>query len=878
MSIEPERTRDMALDATQTLTDATASELVSRQARSGLQRGELLGRYVALTELGAGAMGVVWAAYDPELDRKLAIKLLKSRTADPRSRARLQREAQALAKLGHPNVVAVYDVGVHRDLLFVAMEHVAGQTLGNWMRAASAPRPWRELLRVFDAAGRGLAAAHAVGLVHRDFKPDNVMLGDDGRVRVMDFGLARTELDADDHDAHASAESIEDSQPDHRLTRTGTIMGTPLYMPIEQHEGRPADARSDQFSFCVALWEALYGQRPFVGHNIVELRDAIGHGRVSEPPRGSSVPVWLRRVVERGLAVQATRRWPNMTALLDALADDPAVRRRRWLVGSGLVGLLAGLVGVLLSTPDQEQQHADVCAGLDAKLDGVWDAERRGAVQTAMLATRVERAPAIWAAVEQQLDAYTRAWVAGRVEACQATQRGEQSSELLDLRMACLDERLAHVRALVDELESADADMLDKITQAANDLPRLDRCTDIDALRSAVAPPDDPAIAARVRELEEQLIEAETKRQLARLPEGLATADAVVLAAAQIEYEPLVALASLQQARMLESLGHYERSVAALELAYDAALAQRMLEEAAMAASLLMDMTGNRLGQVERGQCWATNANPLSRAATSQGARVTFLDGVAALAYARGHYAEARNYYEERLRIDEVEYGTDYPELLHTLSNLGLVLIEQGEFDDARRHLERALIVGAPLGDEHPAIATALYQLAKVELHDGNLVEARSDLLRALAIREHMLGPQHPNLAGVLISLAEVALQEGRLDEAREFNDRARTLIEQHFGPNHKHIGYVLGNRAEIEAQAGNYALAREHALASLAILESTLEPSHPSIAIPLTALGRALIGLGEQRQAVPVLERAASVNLDPLRDADIARLLAHGN
>ena len=359
------------LTATVTLADESSrTGGTDRREKSIAWQGMAIGRYTTLSQLGAGAMGVVLAAYDPQLDRRVALKLLAPRSNDPAAaRARLQREAQALAKLDNPNVVGVHDVGLHGDQLFVAMDFVAGKTLGAWMAEVERPRPYKEVLAVFAGAGRGLAAAHRAGLIHRDFKPDNVMLGDDGRVRVMDFGLARVELELDEH----GGESREPPQLTH-LTRAGMIMGTPAYMPLEQFEARETDARSDQFSFCVSLYQALYGERPFAGRTFAELQEAVEQEKLSPPRRDVNVPAWLRKVVVRGLAKDPARRWPSMPALLDALADDPAQRRRKWVAAAGLAALLGGSAWALVAAQEQEVL---LCRTAALKLDGTWEATRR---------------------------------------------------------------------------------------------------------------------------------------------------------------------------------------------------------------------------------------------------------------------------------------------------------------------------------------------------------------------------------------------------------------------------------------------------------------------------------------------------------------------
>jgi len=309
---------------------------------------ELLGRYVILKRIGLGSMGVVFAAYDARLDRKVALKLLRRGrwSAADRSdgEARLLREAQALGRVSHPNIVVVHDVGTVGDDVFMAMEFVDGQNLRRWLTGAPRPAP-AAIIQAFTAAGRGLAAAHAAGIIHRDFKPDNVLIGADGRVRVTDFGLAR-QLQAD-HDLAPDPQHPAPTDPAAAdLTRTGTLVGTPLYMAPEQFAGARVDARSDQFSFCVALHLALFGQHPFAGDTLDELSAAVREGRRRAPLAGPrpQLPPRVQRALARGLATDPAQRFPNMDALCDALAGRPG----RPLV-IGLLLTLILVVGLVLA-------------------------------------------------------------------------------------------------------------------------------------------------------------------------------------------------------------------------------------------------------------------------------------------------------------------------------------------------------------------------------------------------------------------------------------------------------------------------------------------------------------------------------------------------
>jgi serine/threonine protein kinase/tetratricopeptide (TPR) repeat protein len=376
------------------------------EAPAARVRGSSVGRYLLLDELGHGGMGVVYKAYDPELDRPIALKLLQagegSEGASHGHRERLLREAQALARLQHPNVIAIHDVGTVDDSVFIAMEYVEGQTVRAWLK--SRPRARHEILDVFLAAGEGLAAAHRAGLVHRDFKPDNVMVGNDGRVRVLDFGLARSAragatdepviIGVSANAAEGGLERVPEQAPQSGaqlgssqgskanleqtaaskgkskrgslissasssqshpsasasarllsspITRVGDTVGTPRFMAPEQHLAEATDESADQYSFCVSLYWALYDAFPFAGKAFDEMLANLLAGRISDAPAGSTVPRWLRQVLVRGLAVKPRDRFPSMGDLLGALRADPRLTRLRWL-RAALVALSAAAV------------------------------------------------------------------------------------------------------------------------------------------------------------------------------------------------------------------------------------------------------------------------------------------------------------------------------------------------------------------------------------------------------------------------------------------------------------------------------------------------------------------------------------------------------
>jgi eukaryotic-like serine/threonine-protein kinase len=512
--------------------------------------GSKIGRYVVLERVGSGAMGVVYAAYDPELDRKVALKLLHG-DADRAGRRRavaLLREARAMARLTDPNVIGVHDVGSFEGAVFVAMEFVEGQTLTRWLRTRR--RAWHDILDVLIRAGRGLRAAHRAGLVHADFKPDNVMVtsepdseehGDAARpakvlrVQVTDFGLARAKghLITRAREGDADDEAKADPEASH------TGIGTPAYMSPEQHLGMEPDARSDQFSFCVALYEALHGHRPFEGQTFFELAAHVIEGRMREPPRDSPVPARIRSVISRGLSNNPDDRFASMDALLMELERAPAGRARRpaiVLVGLGGVVVLGATAFLLASRSDEPQ-----CAAGSKRVGVVWSDAHRRALREAFAATPAPFSTDAAQRVERALDGYADAWAEAHKEACEATYvHREQSMELLDRRMGCLGRALADMRALIGVLEEADEEVVQRAAHAVMTLPDLRRCADERLLLAEVAPPPEDELRA-VESLRDMLARAHAFEEAGRYRAGLALTESAVLEADALRYLPVQA-------------------------------------------------------------------------------------------------------------------------------------------------------------------------------------------------------------------------------------------------------------------------------------------------------------------------------------------------
>ncbi len=484
-----------------------------------------IGRYVILEELGRGGMGVVWTAYDPKLDRKVAIKRLRGSAWMTVRQARFIREAQALARLNHANIVTVHDVDTHEGRLYMAMECVDGQTLEDWLLTA---RRWPEIIEVFEQAGQGLAAAHAAGITHRDFKPSNMLITERGDVKVVDFGLAKyidrasMHGDADDRRAddgqgperdpvgrnpqerHADADPELMEMIDHstglKLTEIGRFVGTPAYMAPEQYpliDEHEIGAWTDQFSFGATLYEALYGRLPFAGNTLDQLYDNARAERVREPPRDTLVPGWVHRVVLRAMRYEPDLRFASMAELLAALRADPARRRRRALAYAGGVALV-GLAsyGALQAAVGDADRPAP-CRSSSERLVGVWDDDVRGAVRAGLLATDLPFAPDAAARVIEGLDAYAEGWTRQHTAVCEATRlHGEQSEALLDVRMTCLDRRRSELGALATVLSAAEGSTVTRAVSAVAQLRPVDPCAVAQPSAETIVPADPEERAA----------------------------------------------------------------------------------------------------------------------------------------------------------------------------------------------------------------------------------------------------------------------------------------------------------------------------------------------------------------------------------------------
>jgi hypothetical protein len=594
--------------------DATVAATVGSTAASAttgddaaLTRGDLVGRYIVLSRLGSGAMGVVYAAHDPDLDRKVALKLLqvaRAGTDGTSGRTRLLREAQALARLSHPNVVAVHDVGEHRGNVWLAMELVEGLTLDAWLRDGS--HGPREVLAILVQAGEGLAAAHAAALVHRDVKPENVLVASDGRARIADFGLARL---ADDD---APIDGISDTRASMalerlsaRVTQAGSFVGTPAFAAPEQLHGGRTDEKADQFSFCVTAWQALYGERPFAGTTLVELAANVLAGRLRPPAAGRGVPRWVQRALERGLAVDPERRWPSVAALLGSLARGRARARRIRTTAAAVV--VAGILGLAFAGQGwRERARAAACQAEGDRIAEVWNATRRGELERAFAGSEVVYAPRSFERAAEWIDDRARRWSDVSRRVCASDPR------IAGLGRECLGEQRDQIEALIDALAVADAAAVRRAVAAAADLPAPELCEDATRLTRSVRPID-PAAREQAREIRRTLSRAVARQSAGAFEAGLAEARRALADAESIGAAELVIRARLRVGGLQTRQGEYAAAEAELRRAFSDALALDANDLAADAAISLTPAVGDALGATARawcGQAWRRHSWP----------------------------------------------------------------------------------------------------------------------------------------------------------------------------------------------------------------------------------------------------------------------------
>lgn len=867
--------------------DATAATSVS--TLPALQRGMAVGRYLLLDQLGEGGMGVVYAAYDSELEREVALKLLRATTElKPDAQERLKQEARVMAQLEHENIVRVYDLGVSDGRLFLAMEMVRGRSLRHWLQE---PRPWRQVLDVFRHAGAGLAAAHARQLIHGDFKPDNILMTEAGRICVADFGLAGSvESPLAGADGRASA-----PPPAGRVTWSGVIRGTPPYIAPELWQGANSSEASDQFAFCVALYEALWGARPFDGASLAELAANMCVGRRATPRKAAGVPAWLEAAVARGLDPDPTKRFGSMGELLAKLGHETR-RRRRLGLGVAAAMLVAGASSLWLLG-----NRPAPCAGAEEMAAEVWGPAAQTSVEAALRSGGDAAARQLWPSVRQTLDDYVTRWTHMRTDACRATVvRHEQSEELLERRLQCLDGRLLETRALVDLLRHADASVAEHAQSAVVALPSIDACADTNALSQLDRPPRETA-AARAQ-VERELATIHEMINVGQFAAAMTRAQAVIGPAKAVGYAP-------QEAEALVTLAELEHTededVAARRAAFDGLRAAEsgksdlLKARAALLLGLITLIDGSR---ADEGLQWMDVAEAaIDRLPEEREQRIRLLHFKAEALLRQRRYAEATTANDLAFALAE-RYFANRKELAAVLETRAYLLMQDGRLSEAHESIERAraiwnrqfgnnrekmielLEVTGELDDAQDHYAEALAverqsmaltgelgqkfesQWINAALNTGNALfelhrfdEAQALVQRALdqAIRLH--GDGHDDAAVGWGLLCAAAGGRKRYEEALRDCRHAESIYRR-LG-DATSAAYLLSMRADLELSASQPVEALRDSDAALHAYEQHAGRDHAQLMQLLLTLGKAQLAAHAQSSAIATLERALALS-----------------
>jgi tetratricopeptide (TPR) repeat protein/tRNA A-37 threonylcarbamoyl transferase component Bud32 len=820
------------------------AEIASRL--SGCEVAAKVGRFVLLGELGAGGMGRVFRAYDTQLDRSLALKVVRREAGDVHSATmRLGMEARALARLNHPNVVTIHEVHVVGDELILAMELVDGQDLGHWAQQHPAPRPFANDARFVIAIGylrqaaAGIAAAHAAGLVHRDFKPSNVLVGADGRVRVADFGLAGATTDPS---SRASASVREAAMITMSLASTPRVSGTPRYMAPEQQAGLPIDARVDQFAFCVTAWELLFGEHPWGG-------DMPGD-EPPTPPTGA--PASLAHALLRGLAIDPARRHASMDALLAAL---PSERQRR--SSARVVALASGTAAVVAGLAVALAGARDPCADARDRLRGIWDEARRETLREVVLGSELPYATATWSQTEQGLDAYAARWIEVHVQTCEATEvRREQSSEMMNAKMGCLAQRRRALAAFVDVVAEGTPGAIERASLGVAELPRIESCREDDYVMYGFETPSGSE-AQEDHALRDMLAKSSALRGAG---EHVRARDLLEAARPRVDalgFPPLQQDFAYERARVAGELEEWQVETDALLQAYaGAARSGRTLLAAEAASRLAVAVTA--AGEHDGARLWlAVAASALPDAPDPELAARLANDRGDVEAFS-GQFEAAATAYREALATLERAHGRDDARLVSTLSDLGVALTDLGHYDEARETLDRALALSRTLGDAHPLSAAVLWAqggLAMAQQEHPRVAELAG---KVLEIHRATYPEPHGQIAAALTATGEAAIGLGRTSEALERLTEADAMYATMNEPAQRtERAFSLTAYSYALSVAGHVDEAAAKQEEAVRLLRAAVPPGHPNIAAALYNLGNRRREQGRAEEALTLHEEA---------------------
>lgn len=840
-----------------------------------LEPGSVLGRFRIIRHLGRGGMGAVYEAEDTRHEQRVALKVVASLSAS--GRARLLSEARALARVKHPNVVLLHDVGLVDDRVFVALELVRGTTLARWI--AEEKRDWGEVLVHFVAAGRGLAEAHQAGLAHGDFKPSNVLVATDGRVLVSDFGLAQS-MESETTVTGRSSLSTEKRQ---------RVVGTPAYMAPELFRGSMKGAATDQFAFCVALYEAFWGEHPYGGGSWESVARRITEGRMKSPPR-DGVPRHIRRAVLRGLSARPRQRWRSMTELLDKLTSPPPRGLPRSALALGGVALAGTLTFTLVNEDDP-------CGGEANPMTGTWDDEARVRVSAAVIDSG-QATPQSWKGIETAIDDWTTTWHATRHAVCEATLQAPEDEQTRGDQLACLDRASVSLTALTITLEQADETAGSPNAGVAG-LPAPSDC-----LTASVSLPslEDPQARALLMDYER----GAALRRIGSLGRADAVAKDVAERAERVNDCETATRSKILLGQLQRERGYIDEGLEQLRAATDAAAECGRNDLLAEATIQVADTIARRGVEVEAARTWLARARGIGLELPRDSAKRRLFNARLLMIQARvdmlagDHDAAERNLAEAKAHVlakgDAAVVSREAGPRASILELEGQVLLRRGRFPTAGLAFQEALeLRGKIMRDDDPRLASAVVGLAQVAMMSGDSTTAATHLHRALDLLEKGYGPGHPRTAVVLNNLAAVEADRGELASARDYVLKAIESSKAAPSRRPEDLITMRVNAATLASKIGEHETAVREATEALAAAEAELGPDSRAVGLALRVLtsnryasGDAVGSEAAGWRAVEVLEKRGEAVLlaetrallgeivarEPGREAEVLELL----
>jgi eukaryotic-like serine/threonine-protein kinase len=836
-------------------------------------------------EFARGGGGRLRRARDLRLNRVVAIKEPIALSA--RIEQRFLREAVLTARLQHPSIVPVHEIGRWpTGEPFYAMKLVSGRSLRDVVAETTTIEQRVAFLPNVLAVTDAIAYAHSQGVIHRDLKSSNVMIGAFGETQVIDWGLAK--------ELHAPEDTAEDLAA-REAQETNGIRGTPATMAPEQATGKRVDERTDVYGIGALLYQVLAGGAPYEGDTAPDVIARVA----AEPPRplierAPRAPRELVAIAERAMARDPAQRYPSAADVADDLRrflNGQLVRAHRysiwWRVRRFVtqnrrvlvaiaVSLSLGTAAAFSIAQARASRAPPLCPSASPLLGGVWDDGRKAQLAAAFRATKVPYAEDAIRGATQAFDDYAAGWVAMRQEACVATRvRGTQSSELMDLRMKCLEDRLVSMRAMVDQLVSADARTVERARRAADALPPISPCADAAALRATLAPPRDASAHARIDGARARLAHALALEQAGRLPDAVAEAERAAADAKAIGYPPVEAEALDQWGRLQGNSGERGRASATLEDAVLAAVAGRheSVEAKAWCDLVLVEAEDQRNAEAQDA---ARHAHAVLERSPDDGLLAFLLTAEAEIARNESRLQDGRAMLERALAIEQGTVPASLAKIAQTESELGGVLYEQARYDDALVFEERALADRIKFyGPVHPSIAASTTNVA-------NNLDAKGDHDGAVAMYRRAIelyGSNSEGVASALANMGEALEAAGKLDEALAAERQALALRETFQEPTHRTVLEAQLNIADMLLHMNRWSEALATIDRVLALSEKAKGLNDAWLATPVTSRGEALLRMGKARQALPVLERALtlapSTDGSPMTRARADHLLA---